>query len=50
MCLIIYIDKNHRESVFVKMGEVYFVDLGENIGSQENKIRPGAVLQSNVSR
>lgn len=31
----------------VKRGEVYFVDLGDNIGSEENKIRPVVVLQSN---
>lgn len=31
----------------VKRGEVYFVDLGENIGSEENKLRPCVVIQSN---
>lgn len=31
----------------VKRNEVYFVDLGENIGSEENKIRPVVVLQAN---
>ncbi len=31
----------------VKRGEVYFVDLGENVGSEENKTRPCVVLQSN---
>ena len=31
----------------VKRGEVYFVDLGENVGSEENKQRPVVVIQSN---
>lgn len=40
--------KKHQRKWTVKRGEVYFVDLGENIGSEENKIRPCVVLQSNA--
>ena len=40
-------EKNQRKWT-VKRGEVYFVDLGENVGSEENKIRPVVVLQSNA--
>ncbi|GAA3653090.1 type II toxin-antitoxin system PemK/MazF family toxin [Asaccharospora irregularis] len=40
--------KKHQRNWTVKRGEVYFVDLGENIGSEENKIRPCVVLQSNA--
>lgn len=39
--------KKHQRAWAVKRGEVYFVDLGENVGSEENKIRPVVVLQSN---
>ena len=37
--------KNKRVMV-VKRGEVYFADLGLNIGSEENKIRPVVVIQA----
>ena len=40
--------KNHQRKWTVKRGEVYFVDLGENIGSEENKTRPCVVLQANA--
>lgn len=40
--------EKHQRKWTVKRGEVYFVDLGENIGSEENKIRPCVVLQSNA--
>lgn len=40
--------KKHQRKWTVKRGEVYFVDFGENIGSEENKIRPCVVLQSNA--
>lgn len=40
--------KKHQRKWTVKRGEVYFVDLGENIGSEENNIRPCVVLQSNA--
>ncbi|MDD7795906.1 type II toxin-antitoxin system PemK/MazF family toxin [Clostridium sp. 'White wine YQ'] len=39
--------KSYQRNWTVKRGEVYFVDLGENIGSEENKLRPCIVLQSN---
>ncbi len=42
------ISKKHQRNWTVKRGEVYFVDLGENIGSEENKIRPVVILQSNA--
>ena len=41
------IGKSTQRRWTVKRGEVYFVDLGENIGSEENKLRPVVVLQSN---
>lgn len=46
----IYYDtgKSHQRKWTVKRGEVYFVDFGENIGSEENKLRPCVVLQSNA--
>ena len=44
--ILFYWEKNQRKWT-VKRGEVYFVDLGENIGSEENKIRPVVVIQSN---
>lgn len=43
-----HMGKMHQRRWTVKRGEVYFVDLGENIGSEENKIRPVVVLQSNA--
>ena len=42
------IGKNHQRRWTVKRGEVYFVDLGENVGSEECKIRPVVVLQSDA--
>ena len=42
------IGKKSQRKWTVKRGEVYFADLGENIGSEENKIRPVVVLQSNA--
>ena len=41
------IGKKYQRSWTVKRGEVYLVDLGQNIGSEENKIRPVVVLQAN---
>jgi len=41
------VGKSHQRNWTVKRGEVYFVDLGENIGSEENKLRPIVVLQAN---
>ncbi len=46
--LYYHIGKKHQRNWTVKRGEVYFVDLGENIGSEENKLRPVVVLQSNA--
>lgn len=39
--------KTNQRAWTVKRGEVYFVDLGQNIGSEENKVRPVVVLQAN---
>lgn len=39
--------KTHQRKWSIKRGEVYFVDLGQNIGSEENKTRPVVVLQAN---
>lgn len=38
--------KSYKRKWTVKKFEVYFVDLGENVGSEENKIRPVVVLQA----
>ena len=40
--------KKYQRNWTVKRGEVYFADLGENIGSEENKIRPVVILQANA--
>lgn len=40
--------KTNQRTWTIKRGEVYFVDLGQNIGSEENKIRPIVVLQANA--
>lgn len=42
-----HFDKQAQRSWKVKRGEVYFVDLGDNIGSEENKLRPMVILSSN---
>ena len=42
------VGKQFQRKWTVKRGEVYFVDLGENIGSEENKIRPVVVLQADA--
>lgn len=42
------VGKQYQRKWTVKRGEVYFADLGENIGSEENKIRPIVVLQSDA--
>lgn len=42
------IGKKVQRKWTVKRGEVYFADLGENVGSEENKIRPVVVIQSNA--
>ncbi len=42
------IGKQYQRKWTVKRGEVYFVDLGENVGSEENKIRPVVVLQADA--
>ena len=42
------IGKKRQRKWTVKRGEVYFVDLGKNIGSEENKIRPVVVIQANA--
>lgn len=46
--LFYHVGKNFQRKWTVKRGEVYFVDLGDNIGSEENKLRPVVILQSNA--
>lgn len=46
--LFYHVGKRYQRTWTVKRGEVYFVNLGENIGSEENKLRPVVVLQSNA--
>lgn len=46
--LYYHVGKKYQRNWTVKRGEVYFVDLGENVGSEENKLRPVVVLQSNA--
>ena len=40
------VGRQYQRKWTVKRGEIYFVDLGENVGSEENKIRPVVVLQA----
>lgn len=40
--------KKYQRKWPVKRGEVCFIDLGENVGSEENKLRPCVVLQSDA--
>lgn len=42
------VGKTNQRYWTVKRGEVYFVDLGQNIGSEENKLRPVVVIQSDA--
>lgn len=42
------IGRQYQRNWSVKRGEVYFVDLGQNVGSEENKIRPVVVIQANA--
>lgn len=38
----------NRRKWIVKRAEVYYVDFGENIGSEQNKARPCVVIQSDA--
>lgn len=40
--------KKVKESQLVRRGEIYFADMGEGIGSEQNGIRPVLVLQNDV--
>jgi mRNA interferase MazF len=40
--------KSNQRKWAVKRGEVYYVDFGENIGSEQNKARPCVVIQANA--
>jgi mRNA interferase MazF len=40
--------KDYQRKWTVKRGEVYFVDLGENVGSEQNKPRPCVVIQADA--
>lgn len=37
-----------KENQLVRRGEIYFADMGEGIGSEQNGIRPVLVLQNDV--
>ncbi|PLS19665.1 PemK family transcriptional regulator [Bacillus sp. M6-12] len=38
----------HEEIKVVKRGEIYFANLGEGIGSEQNGIRPVLIIQNDV--
>lgn len=40
--------KKKTEVLLVKRGEIYFADMGEGVGSEQNGIRPVLVLQNDV--
>jgi len=40
--------KKIKENQLVRRGEIYFADMGEGIGSEQNGIRPVLVLQNDV--
>ena len=39
--------ESDRQKLEAKRGEVYFADLGENIGCETNKIRPVVIISNN---
>jgi mRNA interferase MazF len=39
-------DKDKKK--LIQRGEIYFADLGEGIGSEQNGIRPVLILQNNI--
>lgn len=41
-------DSMERKSTIPKRGEIWTCELGQNIGSEENKIRPVIVIQNNT--
>lgn len=41
-------DSLERKSTIPKRGEIWTCELGQNIGSEENKIRPVIVIQNNT--
>ncbi|MCL1819411.1 MAG: type II toxin-antitoxin system PemK/MazF family toxin [Oscillospiraceae bacterium] len=43
-----HFNRTDRRSWSVKRGEVYYVDFGENIGSEQSKARPCVVVQSDA--
>jgi len=40
--------KNKSDNKYIEKGEIYYCDFGENIGSEQNKIRPALILQNNM--
>lgn len=36
------------EKIDIKRGQIYYVDFGENVGREQNGIRPAIVIQNNV--
>lgn len=40
--------RKKTENLLVKRGEIYFADMGEGIGSEQNGVRPVLILQNDV--
>ena len=40
--------KKGKETLLVKRGDIYFADMGEGVGSEQNGIRPVLVLQNDI--
>jgi mRNA interferase MazF len=40
--------KKHEEIKVVKRGEIYFADLGEGVGSEQNGVRPVLIIQNDI--
>lgn len=40
--------EKENETLCVKRGEIYFADLGEGIGSEQQGIRPVIILQNDI--
>lgn len=43
-----FMEEPQKEIKIVKRGEIYFGDLGEGIGSEQNGIRPILILQNDI--
>ncbi len=36
------------EKIDIKRGQIYYVDFGENVGREQNGIRPAIIMQNNI--